>query len=109
MSCDAFLISTQQPCPVRRCAMRSNISMRRAAALPHPAAHTDCKRPAWTDESVSLAAPPGARRHHGRKVRGGQEVAMFGGEGRKDALLVPGTTRVRDVMELLIELDGGLG
>jgi hypothetical protein len=34
---------------------------------------------------------------------------MFGGEGRKDALLVPGTTGVRDVMELLIELDGGLG
>ena len=32
-----------------------------------------------------------------RKVSG-QEVAMLGGEGRKDALLVPGTTGVRDVM-----------
>src|SRR5688500_11504536 len=30
---------------------------------------------------------------------------MFGCEGRKDVLLVPVTTRVRDVMELLIELD----
>lgn len=34
---------------------------------------------------------------------------MLGGEGRKDAFLVTGTARVRDVVELFIELNGGLG
>jgi hypothetical protein len=45
---------------------------------------------AWVVHSILARTPrgrvatPGAWRHHGRKVRGGQEVAMFGREGRKE-------------------------
>jgi hypothetical protein len=56
-----------------------------------------------------MATPPGTWRHDRRQVRRGQEVTMLGGEGRQDAFLVTGTTRVRDVVELFIELDGGCG
>ena len=33
---------------------------------------------------------------------------MLGGESGQDALLVPGTSRVRNVVELLVELNGRL-
>src|SRR6476660_5358086 len=86
------------------CAMRSSTSSRLSVSTTSPSRDSPGRRKrAW------LAATPGARRHHGGKVRRRQEVPMLGGKRGQDALLVPRTPWVRNVVELLVELNGRLG
>ena len=109
-NCVASLISARDHASYGAALRNRAFRCCRAPALPHPPADTGSQRYAETEGlafvSSAAAGYPATSPSRGPARSGSGDAPR---RSRKDAFLVTGTTRVRDVVELFIELNGGLG